>query len=58
MLVFVDVVYVFFYLGLNFVEMELVFGVNIVYCMSLLKVGFFGEWIGIVIGDERIIDVL
>lgn len=58
MLVLVDAVYVFFYLGLNFVDMEFVFGDNIVYCMSLLKVGFLGEWIGIVIGDERIIEVL
>ena len=56
--VFVDAAYAPPYPGLNFVEMEPVFGVNIVHCMSLSKAGLPGERIGIAIGDERIIDVL
>jgi Alanine-alpha-ketoisovalerate (or valine-pyruvate) aminotransferase len=56
--VFVDAAYAPPYPGLNFVEMEPVFGVNIVHCMSLSKAGLPGERIGIAIGDKRIIDVL
>ena len=56
--VFVDAAYAPPYPGLNFVDMEPVFGGNIIHCMSLSKAGLPGERIGIVIGDERIIEVL
>ena len=56
--VLVDAAYAPPYPGLNFVDMEPVFGDNIVHCMSLSKAGLPGERIGIAIGDERIIEVL
>lgn len=56
--VFVDAAYASPYPAMNFVEMEPVFGENIVHCLSLSKAGLPGERIGIAIGDERIIEVL
>ena len=56
--VFVDAAYAPPYPGLNFVEMEPVFGDNIVHCLSLSKAGLPGERIGVAIGDEGIIEVL
>jgi len=44
--------------ALNFTEMTPVFGPNIVHCMSLSKAGLPGERVGIVIGDESIIQAL
>ena len=44
--------------ALNFTDMQLIFGENILHCTSLSKAGLPGERIGIAIGDERLIDVL
>ncbi len=44
--------------ALNFVEMEPLFGNNILHCMSLSKAGLPGERIGIAIGDEQLIQTL
>jgi valine--pyruvate aminotransferase len=44
--------------ALNFTDMSLVFGKNILHCTSLSKAGLPGERIGIVIGDEQLIQVL
>ncbi len=44
--------------GLNFTEMEPIFGENIVHCMSLSKAGLPGERLGIAIASERIIQLL
>ncbi len=56
--VFVDSAYAAPFPGLNFTDMNLVFGKNIVHCISLSKVGLPGERVGIAIGDEQIIEVL
>jgi len=44
--------------ALNFTDMSLIFGENILHCTSLSKAGLPGERIGIVIGDEQLIQVL
>ncbi|OUL20600.1 valine--pyruvate transaminase [Nostoc sp. RF31YmG] len=44
--------------ALNFTDMSLIFGENIVHCTSLSKAGLPGERIGIAIGNEKIIQVL
>lgn len=44
--------------ALNFTEMAPIFGGNIIHCMSLSKAGLPGERIGIVIGDEQVVQVL
>jgi valine--pyruvate aminotransferase len=44
--------------ALNFTDMSLIFGENILHCTSLSKAGLPGERIGIAIGDERLIQVL
>ncbi len=56
--VFVDSAYAPPYPGLNFTDMEPVFGPNIVHCISLSKAGLPGERLGVVIGPERIIQNL
>lgn len=53
--VFVDSAYATPYPGLNFTEMNPVFGDNIVHCISLSKGGLPGERVGIAIGPEEII---
>ncbi|MBD2384938.1 valine--pyruvate transaminase [Cylindrospermum sp. FACHB-282] len=44
--------------ALNFTDMSLIFGENILHCTSLSKAGLPGERIGIAIGDEKLIQVL
>lgn len=44
--------------SLNFTDMSLMFGDNILHCTSLSKAGLPGERIGIAIGNERLIQVL
>ncbi|BAB74510.1 valine-pyruvate aminotransferase [Nostoc sp. PCC 7120 = FACHB-418] len=44
--------------ALNFTDMSLIFGENILHCTSLSKAGLPGERIGIAIGNERLIQVL
>jgi len=44
--------------ALNFTDMSLIFGENILHCTSLSKAGLPGERIGIVVGDEQLIHVL
>lgn len=44
--------------ALNFIDMEPLFGGNILHCMSLSKAGLPGERIGIAIGDEQLIQTL
>ncbi|MBW4560800.1 MAG: valine--pyruvate transaminase [Mojavia pulchra JT2-VF2] len=44
--------------ALNFTDMSLIFGENILHCTSLSKAGLPGERIGIAIGNERMIQVL
>ncbi|MBH8563189.1 valine--pyruvate transaminase [Nostoc sp. CENA67] len=44
--------------ALNFTDMSLIFGENILHCTSLSKAGLPGERIGIAIGHERLIQVL
>ena len=44
--------------ALNFTDMTLMFGDNIIHCMSLSKAGLPGERIGIAIGNEQVIQVL
>lgn len=44
--------------ALNFTDMTLMFGDNILHCMSLSKAGLPGERIGIAIGNEQLIQVL
>lgn len=44
--------------ALNFTEMTPQFGGNILHCLSLSKAGLPGERIGIVIGEESLINVL
>ncbi|QSJ19557.1 valine--pyruvate transaminase [Nostoc sp. UHCC 0702] len=44
--------------ALNFTDMSLIFGENILHCTSLSKAGLPGERIGIAIGNEKLIQVL
>lgn len=44
--------------ALNFTDMSLIFGENILHCTSLSKAGLPGERIGIAIGNEQVIQVL
>jgi len=44
--------------ALNFTDMSLIFGENILHCTSLSKAGLPGERIGIAIGHEQVIQVL
>ncbi|BAZ53326.1 valine-pyruvate aminotransferase [Nostoc sp. NIES-4103] len=44
--------------ALNFTDMSLIFGENILHCTSLSKAGLPGERIGIAIGHEKLIQVL
>jgi valine--pyruvate aminotransferase len=44
--------------ALNFTNMSLIFGENILHCTSLSKAGLPGERIGIAIGHEQVIQVL
>ncbi|MFN6567349.1 valine--pyruvate transaminase [Nostoc minutum NIES-26] len=44
--------------ALNFTDMSLIFGENIIHCTSLSKAGLPGERIGIAIGHERLIQIL
>ncbi len=44
--------------ALNFTDMTLMFGDNIIHCMSLSKAGLPGERIGIAIGNEQVIQVM
>ncbi len=56
--VFIDSAYAPPFPALNFTDMSLIFGENIIHCTSLSKAGLPGERIGIAIGDERVIQVL
>ncbi|MCP6760178.1 MAG: valine--pyruvate transaminase [Fischerella sp. CENA71] len=56
--VFIDSAYGPPFPGINFKEMKLIFGENIVHCMSFSKVGLPGERIGIAIADSKTIQVL
>ncbi|MEA5620283.1 valine--pyruvate transaminase [Cronbergia sp. UHCC 0137] len=56
--VLVDSAYAPPFPALNFTEMSLIFGENILHCTSLSKAGLPGERIGIAIGDEKFIQVL
>lgn len=56
--VFVDSAYGPPFPALNFTEMNLLLGDNLVHCMSLSKAGLPGERIGIAIGEPAIIEIL
>jgi valine--pyruvate aminotransferase len=56
--VFIDSAYAPPFPALNFTDMSLIFGENIIHCTSLSKAGLPGERIGIAIGNERVIQVL
>lgn len=56
--VLVDSAYAAPFPALNFTDMSLIFGENIIHCTSLSKAGLPGERIGIAIGDEKLIQVL
>lgn len=56
--VLVDSAYAPPFPALNFTDMSLIFGENILHCTSLSKAGLPGERIGIAIGDEKLIQVL
>jgi valine--pyruvate aminotransferase len=56
--VLIDSAYAPPYPCLNFTEMSPIFGSNIVHCLSLSKAGLPGERVGIVLGDQQVIDVL
>ncbi|BAZ33225.1 valine-pyruvate aminotransferase [Cylindrospermum sp. NIES-4074] len=56
--VLVDSAYAPPFPALNFTDMSLIFGENIIHCTSLSKAGLPGERIGIAIGDEKLIQVL
>ncbi|MBW4629699.1 MAG: valine--pyruvate transaminase [Brasilonema octagenarum HA4186-MV1] len=56
--VFIDSAYGPPFPAINFKDMTLVFGENIVHCMSFSKAGLPGERIGVAIGDSKIIQVL
>lgn len=56
--VFVDSAYGPPFPAINFKDMTLMFGENIVHCMSFSKVGLPGERIGVAIGDSKIIHIL
>ncbi len=56
--VLVDSAYAPPFPALNFTDMSLIFGENILHCTSLSKAGLPGERIGIVIGNENLIEVL
>ncbi|MCD8489163.1 MAG: valine--pyruvate transaminase [Desertifilum sp.] len=56
--VLIDSAYAPPYPCLNFTDMSLVFGENVLHCTSLSKSGLPGERVGIAIGHERLIQVL
>lgn len=56
--VLVDSAYAPPFPALNFTDMSLIFGENILHCTSLSKAGLPGERIGIAIGHENMIQVL
>ncbi|BAY21500.1 valine--pyruvate transaminase [Calothrix sp. NIES-2100] len=56
--VFIDSAYAPPFPALNFTDMSLIFGENIIHCTSLSKAGLPGERIGIAIGNEKVIQVL
>lgn len=56
--VLIDSAYAPPYPCLNFTDMSLIFGENVLHCTSLSKSGLPGERVGIAIGDAKLIQVL